>query len=127
MRIVHVGLGASSERNADLFFKQLLGLGKAAPVSLPAELGRAIFGVNRALTIIHYQGDGAHFEVFVDPSYRAPERTVSHSCFEVDGLAEFLKRCGEEGLKARRIPRGDSFVTFISDLDGNLFEVKERK
>ena len=127
MRMLHVGLGASSERNADLFFQELLGLAKAAPVILPAELGRGIFAIDRELFIINYTAEGIRYEVFIDPLYRAPEPTVLHSCLEVDDLAGFLARCGEAGLKVKRTPRGDSSVTFISDLDGNLYEVKERK
>jgi len=127
MRIVHVGLGASSERNADLFFRELLGLAKAAPVSLSAGLCRSIFAIDRELRIINYKAEGIHLEVFIDPSYRAPEPTVLHACFEVDDLAGFLKKCGEAGLKVSRTPRGDSFVTFVSDLDGNRYEIKERK
>jgi len=127
MRLLHVGLGAASESNADLFFQRLLGLEKGAPVVLSAALCRSIFAVDRELKLIHYRAEGIHFEVFIDPLYRAPERTVLHACLEVNDPAGFLKKCGEAGLKVSRTPRGDASVTFVSDLDGNLFEVKERK
>lgn len=127
MRILHTGLGASCERNADLFFQELLGLVKAAPVSLSAELCRSIFAINRELKIIYYEAAGIHFEVFIDPLYRVPEQTVLHTCLEVDDQAGFLKQCGAAGLNVRRTPKGDSFVSFVSDCDGNLYEVKERK
>ena len=127
MRLLHIGLGASSERNADLFFQELLGLAKAAPVQLSADLCRSIFAIDRELFIINYSAEGIRYEVFIDPLYLAPAPTVLHSCFEVDDLAGFLTRCGEAGLKVNRTPRGDSSVTFISDFDGNLYEVKERK
>ncbi|HEX7502007.1 MAG TPA: VOC family protein [Acidobacteriota bacterium] len=127
MRIIHIGMGASSEKNADLFFQDLLGLGKAAPVSLASKFSRSIFAIDRELKIIHYTDAAVHFEVFIDPSYKAPEPTVLHSCLEVDDQAGFLKKCAELGLKVNRIPRGDSFIIFITDLDGNLFEVKGKK
>lgn len=127
MRMLHIGLGASSASNADLFFQKLLGLEKAAPVRLAAGLSRSIFAIDRELKIIHYTAEGIHFEVFIDPLYRAPERTVLHTCLEVGDQAGFLEKCGEAGLKVSRIPKGDSFVSFVSDLDGNSFEVKERK
>ena len=127
MRILHTGLGASSERNADLFFQELLGLVKAAPVSLSAALCRSIFAINRELRVINYKAEGIHFEVFIDPLYRAPEQTILHTCLEVDDQAGFLKKCGETGLKVSRTPKGDSFVSFISDFDGNPYEIKERK
>jgi len=127
MRILHVGLGASCERNADLFFQGLLGLAKAAPVSLAVELCQGIFGINRELKLIHYKAEGIHFEVFIDPLYRAPEQTVLHTCLEVDDQAGFLKKCGAAGLQVSRTPKGDSSVSFVSDFDGNPYEVKERK
>ncbi len=124
MRMLHIGVGSSSERNADLFFRELLGLAKSEPYHLPAELSRAIFAIDRELTVINYSAEGIRYEAFIDPLYRAPEPTVLHSCLEVDDLAGFLARCGAAGLKVKRTPRRDSFVTFISDFDGNLFEVK---
>ena len=127
MHILHTGLGASCERNADLFFQELLGLAKAAPVSLAAELCRSIFAINRELRVISYKAAGIHFEVFIDPLYRAPEQSVLHTCLEVDDQAGFLKKCGESGLKTSRTPKGNSSVFFISDFDGNHYEVKERK
>jgi len=127
MRILHMAVGASSERNADLFFQDLLGLGKAAPVSLAAKLSRSIFAIDRELKIIHYTDEALHFEVFIDPSYQAPSPTVLHSCLEVDDQAGFLKKCAEIGLKVNRTSRGDSFIIFISDLDGNHYEIKGKK
>jgi len=127
MRILHIGVGASSERNADLFFQELLGLEKTGPVSLSQELCLRIFAIDRELTIVNYTTEGICYEVFIDPLYYAPARTVLHSCLEVDDQAGFLKKCAEMGLKVNRTPKGDSFVTFISDFDGNLYEVKERK
>jgi catechol 2,3-dioxygenase-like lactoylglutathione lyase family enzyme len=127
MRILHIGIGASSERNADLFFRDLLGLAKTAPVTLAADLCRNIFAIDRELEVIHYKAEDIHFEVFIDPSYRAPERIVLHTCLEVDDQSGFLKQCGDMGLKINRTPKGDTFVIFISDLDNNLYEVKEKK
>ncbi|MCU0275682.1 MAG: hypothetical protein MUF02_02295 [Acidobacteria bacterium] len=127
MRVLHVGVGASCERNADLFFQELLGLEKAAPVSLSVELSRSIFAIERELAIIHYRAEGIHFEVFVDPSCRAPAPTVAHTCLEADDPDGLLVRCTALGLRVNRTPKGDSSVTFISDLDGNLYEVKKRK
>jgi hypothetical protein len=45
----------------------------------------------------------------------------------VDDLAGFLKKCGETGLKVSRTAKGDFSVSFISDFDGNAYEVKGRK
>ena len=126
MRIVHAGLGASSERNADLFFQELLGLTKAGPIALSAEFCMQVFGIERELHVINYRAEGIHCEVFIDPSYRATEPTVVHTCLEVDDQVEFLIKCTEKGLKVSRIPKGNSFVIFIADFDGNLYEIKAK-
>lgn len=127
MRILHIGVGASSEGNADRFFRDLLGLAKAEPYVLPAGLSRSIFAIERELAVINYSAEGVRCEVFVDPLYRAPAPTVLHSCFEVDDQAGLLERCAAAGLRVSRTPRGDSFVAFVADPDGNLFEIKEKK
>jgi catechol 2,3-dioxygenase-like lactoylglutathione lyase family enzyme len=47
-------------------------------------------------------------------------------CLEVGDAEALLGRCGEAGLKVRKAPRGDSFVVFVEDEDGNLFEIKQK-
>jgi catechol 2,3-dioxygenase-like lactoylglutathione lyase family enzyme len=126
MRILHAGLGASTEKNADLFFQELLGLTKAGPVALAAEFCAKVFGIEREMQLINYKAEGIHCEVIIDSSYRAADPTVVHTCLEVEDQAEFLNRCVEKGLKISRIPKGNSFVVFIADLDGNPYEIKAK-
>jgi hypothetical protein len=38
-----------------------------------------------------------------------------------------VRKCRDAGLKVVEIPKGSVVVTFISDYDGNLFEVKEQQ
>ncbi len=125
MRMLHVGIGASGEGNADLFFQELLGLEKAAPIPLAAGMAERIFAVGRDMAIVNYTAAGIRFEVFIDPLYSAPERSVLHACFEVDDLEALVVRCAALGLEVNRVPKGDRVVTFIRDRDGNLYEVKE--
>ena len=44
---------------------------------------------------------------------------------EVENRDEFVKKCQSNGISVKRIPKGDSLLTFVEDYDGNLFEVKE--
>ena len=57
MRLLHVGITCSSEERADQVFVELLGLQKAEPKILAAEICRALFGVDRDLTMINYVGE----------------------------------------------------------------------
>ena len=125
MKIIHSGLAASSEEKADRFFIDILGLEKSVPKTLDRKLAQAIFGINDELLIIHYQGGTVHYEILVYQEYKAPEKQIAHSCIQVTDLINFVNKCRDEGLKIVEIAKGSVVITFISDYDGNLFEVKE--
>ena len=124
----HVALASSSEENADRFFGGLLGLKKAEPKILPASLSQGLFGIDAELKVINYANDRCRFEIFILPGGRTLNEAarVEHVCLEIDGLEEFLKRCGRLSLRIIRVPKGDSLLTFVADDDGHLFELKER-
>ena len=126
MDLLHVALVASSEERADGFYVDVLGLEKAEPKILAAEISRALFGVDRELTIINYTGEAAHFEVFVCPAAATPAPHIEHACIAVGNLSEFLRRCEAAGVEILRVPKGESLITFVKDGDGNLFEIKEK-
>jgi catechol 2,3-dioxygenase-like lactoylglutathione lyase family enzyme len=127
MTTVHVGLVCSSEENADYFYRDLLGLKKAEPRMLPQTLSSAIFNIDAELKIINYTGNGSHFEIFIRRQAEIKDSPVEHVCIEVEDLAGFLKRGRAMNMKILQVPKGDSFISFISDPDGNLFELKEKK
>jgi catechol 2,3-dioxygenase-like lactoylglutathione lyase family enzyme len=127
MDIRHVGLRASSEENADQFFKDLLGLKKQVPKTLPAALAQALFHVDADLKVINYGNEHAHFEIFIYSPDQAPARPIEHVCLEVDDLPEFLQRCRGLNVNILRVPKGEGWLTFISDSDNNLFEIREKK
>jgi catechol 2,3-dioxygenase-like lactoylglutathione lyase family enzyme len=126
MDLLHVALTSISEDRADRFYVDLLGLRKAEPKILAAEISRATFGIDRELTVINYTGGSAHFEVFVCGAAPTPVRRIEHACIAVENLPEFLRKCEDFQVEIIRVPRGKSQVTFIKDADGNLFEIKEK-
>jgi len=123
---IHTALVCSSEENADTFYKELLGLEKAEPKTLPADLSQAIFGIGANLTIINYTGDGIHFEVFIVDNQTGSKTKIEHTCIEVESRGRFLEDCDKLGFTANQVPKGDKMLLFIQDFDGNLFEVKSR-
>lgn len=125
MEFIHTGLAASSEERADRFFKKILGLKKSEPKIVDKKLIQTLFGIDHELLMIHYKGKWVHFEIFVYLNYKAPAKQIAHSCIKVADLKRIVSKCRKAGLKVLEVPKGSSVVTFISDYDGNLFEVKE--
>jgi catechol 2,3-dioxygenase-like lactoylglutathione lyase family enzyme len=124
MVLRHVALTSSSEKNADTFYADLLGLTKSEPKALPLDLSKAIFNLDRKLVMINYHDEQVHFEIFITPSRGKNCPKIEHTCLEVDNLQEFLEKCRRLNLDIARIPKGDKTLTFIKDFDGNLFEIK---
>ena len=125
MEFVHTGLAVSSEENADGFYRDLLGLEKLEPKTLPEDLIQALFGISEDLTVINYKSDALHVEIFVYPSYKAPDNLIAHECVKVIDLDGFVAQCKDAGFRVLEVPKGQSAVIFVSDFDGNLFEIKK--
>ena len=124
MLLKHVALVCSSEKRADRFYRDLLGLKKSEPRQLPAALARAIFDLETDLVIINYRNDDLHFEIFIAGRIENPAAPINHVCLEVDNLQNFIKKGRDLGVAISQIPKGDYTLTFIRDFDGNLFEIK---
>jgi catechol 2,3-dioxygenase-like lactoylglutathione lyase family enzyme len=123
MRLRHAGLTCSSEENSDKFYKDLLGLNKSAPKTLPVDLSLAIFNLDAELQMINYMDDNIHFEIFIAGQFSASQSQIGHLCLEVDDLDEFSAKCRSLQVAVALIPKGDKTLTFIKDFDGNLFEI----
>lgn len=126
MILRHTGLACSSEEKSDRFYSGLLGLQKAEPKTIPLELSQAIFNVASELRVINYTDENLQFEVFIVSPCSDYVSRIGHVCIEVENLESFLGRCRSMDVEARRIPKGDSLITFVEDFDGNLFEIKQR-
>ena len=92
--------------------------------TLPAELSNALFKRDVDLPMINYANDRIHFEIFISGTPDMPENPVSHTCISVADRDDLVRRCKAAGAGVIEVPKGDSMLVFISDFDGNLFEVK---
>jgi catechol 2,3-dioxygenase-like lactoylglutathione lyase family enzyme len=124
MILRHLALTCSSEEKSDKFYKSLLGLQKSAPKTIPPALSKALFDINSELKIINYRNEYLHFEIFFDSPSKSSVRRIEHVCLEVDDLATFLEKCRTLQVNIVQVPKKDKLLTFISDDDGNLFEIK---
>jgi catechol 2,3-dioxygenase-like lactoylglutathione lyase family enzyme len=123
MRLQHVALTCSSEEKSDKFYKSLLGLQKSEPKTIPAALSKALFNINSELKIINYRNENLHFEIFFSDQNRGSAKRIDHACLQVDDLEAFLEKCRALQVKIDQVPKQDKLLTFISDDDGNLFEI----
>jgi catechol 2,3-dioxygenase-like lactoylglutathione lyase family enzyme len=124
MQLKHIALVCSSEERSDRFYMNFLGLKKMSSKTIPATLSKQIFNLDYELKIINYANDNIHFEIFIDDRKGSKAARIDHVCIQVEDLESFLKACRAMALEILRIPRGDAFITFIKDDDGNLFEIK---
>lgn len=124
MRLQHAGIACSHEDNADKFYKDLLGLKKSEPKTLPSDLAKAIFNFDAELQIINYLDENIHFEIFIAGGAKGGSGKINHLCLEVSDLAVFVEKCRRRSVDVTQIPKGDKILTFIRDFDGNLFEIK---
>jgi catechol 2,3-dioxygenase-like lactoylglutathione lyase family enzyme len=125
MRLHHVGLVCSSQERADRFYEGILGLAKIKTTELTEAITERIFHSAQRCLMIFYEQEGFAVEVFVPEESPLRKATFEHLCLEVAERETFLKTCEENGLEVRRIPRGEAFLAFVADFDGNLFEIKE--
>ena len=125
MRLLHVGLVSGSQKNADHFFKDILGLEKGEKKQLSADLSDAIFGFNRASDFFYYQNESTVFEVFINERKDTVDNQIGHVCLEVVGRDSLAERCENAGLAVKKIDKKGSMLMFIRDFDGNLYEIKE--
>ena len=124
MILRHIALTCSSEEKSDKFYKSLLGLHKSEPKTIPPALSKALFDINSELKIINYLNEYLHFEIFFISDTNSSVRRIEHVCLEVDDLEAFVEKCRTLQVKIVQVPKEGKLLTFISDDDGNLFEIK---
>ena len=125
MQLKHIALTSSTEENADRLYHDVLGLRKINEKTIPASLSNEIFCVNAELKIVNYTNDAVHFEIFICDTRHIKTDTIGHVCLEVEDLEAFLERCRQNAIEVVQVPKGDARITFIKDVDGSLFEIKE--
>jgi len=125
-RLNHVALVSRSETDSDRFFQGVLGLEKTRSKTVDAELCSRLFDLERDYRLVYYGNADLQFEVFLSERRDFAGSHVGHVCLDVEDAEALVARCREAGFKVRKAPRGESFVIFVEDGDGNLFEIKQK-
>ena len=126
MELNHIALTCTSEKNAGKFYGGILGLKKMRSFSIPENLTKQLFGLNKESRVLTYSNGDFSVELFLADKNEAIHPVFDHTCLEVKDREEVIKKCIDVDIEVIKIPRGDSFLLFIRDHDGNLFEIKEK-
>lgn len=125
MNLHHFAVVCSSIENADTFYKDILGLEKRKDTTITPDLSEQIFGITNECRLLLYSNTDFAVEVFLTQGDRDRKPSFEHVCLLVEDKKSFTEKCQAGGCEINLVPRGDYFLTFIRDFDGNLFEIKE--
>lgn len=125
MEIVHYSLACSSIDNADCFYIGCLEFEKKATKSLFADLSKTFFGLDQELVILNYARNNILFEIIIHEKQEPKLNPIEHICLNVENKTELLMKINALGLKKVQKQKGEKIITFVSDFDGNLFEIIE--
>ncbi|MFQ6083079.1 MAG: VOC family protein [Candidatus Aminicenantia bacterium] len=126
MILNHIALVSSSEIKADKFYKDVLGLEKTRKFSVPKNLAKQIFNLNKEYQVIVYSHDNLKIEVFIGEEELRNNLPLRHIGLEIEDREALIAKCQAMNIKAIKVPKGNSFYLFIKDDDDNLFEIKEK-
>ena len=121
MKLHHAAVICSSEKKADQFYKEILKLEKIKNYILSRELTKQIFGSPDECQIIFYSKGNSAIEVFIPKTSGEKLNPFVHLCLEVKKREHFLEHCQTLGIIIKRVQKGESFLSFIEDFDGNLW------
>jgi len=121
----HFAAVSSSIENADKFYKEILGLEKRKDTTITPDLSERIFGIAVECRLLLYSNTDFAVEIFITRGRQDRKLSFEHVCLSVKDKKSFIEKCRAGGCEINLIPRGDYFLTFIRDFDGNLFEIKE--
>jgi hypothetical protein len=129
MRIEHLAVGYNSEKEADKFFIELLGLKKLRTKIVSPNLMEKFFGVKREHKFVVYGEGDSNFEVFITNDKSKAKDVFTHSCLIIKDRDVFIDKASSKGYDFLKVPRkdGDGYYLFIRDSFQNLYEIKEKK
>jgi catechol 2,3-dioxygenase-like lactoylglutathione lyase family enzyme len=125
MKIRHIGLVCRSERNADRFYGDFLGLKKSEKKLIPPTITIPLFFINEGLEVINFSSEALLFEIFIHDGTGEELGPIAHVCLDIKDPDALLARASALDVPVLRVPKGDTEVIFVQDYDGNRFEIKK--
>ena len=122
----HVGIMNDDEERAVRFYKGILGLEMIRESSVPPELARQLFSLDREIKMLVFGKEDMKVEIFIVPGLSLSCPPVPHFCLQAADPGALLEKAKKEGVKVISAERGGRPVHFIEDFSGNRIEIKAR-
>ncbi len=123
-RINHVAVWNSNEKNAYLFYRDIIGFEYLYEFHATKKVVEDIFALKQPMNILVFGNKETKIEIFINDIKPYPRHPVNHICFEVEDALAVYRKTEKMGLPRKIIKRERHEIIFIKDFDGNLFEIK---
>jgi hypothetical protein len=129
INVDHIAVASNTEKDADKFFIELLGLKKIKSFNVSADLMKKFFCVRKEQKVIRYEKGPLSFEVFITDDQSQASDTFTHSCLLIKNRDEFNDRAFSMGFETIKVPRkdGNGYYFFVKDSFQNLYEIKKNE
>ena len=120
-KIAHVALTYENRKDAEIFFKKILGLKLTKSFTLSEKLTEELFGVKEEIKVDLYSNESSYFEIFYSKNKNM--NYYDHTCIKVSYKEDFIKKCKDNKIEPIFIKKGEKTLLFVRDFAGNLFEI----
>ncbi len=125
MELNHIALTVTGHQEITDFYQDILGFQTMRVFELEEQLSEKIFGIPSDVAIAVLTRDELTLEIFISKTPVKPG--FAHICLNVRNRDEIIRKAKALGYRIVSIDRGSYDLIFISDKNGNLFELKEIK
>lgn len=126
MKIDHIAVSVNNEEDSDDFFIGLLELEKKRTFTVPSQLMKQFFGIEKQQKVIRYSNSEINFEVFITESNEGVKEIYTHYCLIIENRDKFVENAIKKQYEVAKVPREGSsnYYLFIKDKSDNLYEIK---
>ena len=119
----HIALTINHQDEILNFYQGVLGMELIRKFSLNSELANTIFKINHDVPVYLLKRNSLILEVFV--STEDKYQSFNHICISVPHRELFIQNAVNRNYTFIRKEREHGDLIFLSDMSGNMFEIKE--
>jgi len=119
----HIGITINNVSDINNFYLDILGFEEVKQFEISQDISVEIFNLDNSAKVYILQKESILLEAFV--SSEITPKQYDHICLNCTNRNEITKAAQIRNYKCTIIPKTDYDMIFISDLSGNIFELKE--